>query len=82
MASDASEHVGEPGQWIDVIELCRHDQRSHGRGPVGAGSDPAKSDDLRYVSDKGPWPGRFGLIADCAQASDGLRARVPVAMRV
>jgi hypothetical protein len=24
-------HVGEPGQRIDLIELCRHDQRGHGR---------------------------------------------------
>jgi hypothetical protein len=33
---DAAEHVGEPSQRIDVIELGRHDQRGHGGSPVGA----------------------------------------------
>jgi beta-N-acetylhexosaminidase len=28
--------VGEPGERIDVIELGRHDQRRHGRCPVGS----------------------------------------------
>lgn len=34
-AGDASEHVSEPGQRIDVVELGRHDQRGHDRRPVG-----------------------------------------------
>src|ERR1700738_4826229 len=33
---DAGEHVGEPGQRIDVIELCRHDQCSHDGRAIGA----------------------------------------------
>ena len=33
---DASEDVGQPCLWIDVVELGRHDQRGHGRGSVGA----------------------------------------------
>ena len=33
---DAAEHVGEPSQRIDVIELGRHDQRGHGGSPIGA----------------------------------------------
>ncbi len=33
---DAAEHVGEPSQRIDVIELGRHDQRGDGGSPVGA----------------------------------------------
>jgi hypothetical protein len=41
---DTGEHVGGPSQRIDVIELCRYDQRGHGRGPVGtafrAGEEP------------------------------------------
>src|ERR1700754_1102216 len=31
MLGDAGEYVGEPGQRIDVIELCRRDQCRHGR---------------------------------------------------
>ena len=34
--SDAGENVGEPGLQIDIIELGRHDQRRHGRRPIGA----------------------------------------------
>jgi hypothetical protein len=33
MLGDASEHVGEPGQRINIIELGRHDQRHHRRSP-------------------------------------------------
>ena len=33
---DASEHVGQPCLWIDVIELGRHDQCCHCRCSVGA----------------------------------------------
>src|SRR5262245_43501116 len=33
---DASEHVGQPCLWINVIELGRHDQRGHCRCSVGA----------------------------------------------
>src|SRR5215475_24697 len=33
---DAGEHVCEPGLRIDVVELCRHDQRRHDGGAVGA----------------------------------------------
>ena len=29
---DAGEHVGQPGERIDVVELCRHDQCRDGRG--------------------------------------------------
>jgi hypothetical protein len=36
MLGDAGEHVGEPGQRIDVIELCRHDQCSHDGRALGA----------------------------------------------
>ena len=32
---DASEHIGEPGQRIDVVELGRHDQRRHCGGSLG-----------------------------------------------
>jgi hypothetical protein len=34
-AGDAGEHIGEPGLWIDIIKLGRHDQRGHDRGAVG-----------------------------------------------
>ena len=41
---DASERICQPGLRIDVVELCRHDQRRHDNGPVGAtfgaGEDP------------------------------------------
>jgi len=33
---DAGEHVGQPGEWIDVVQLGRHDQRGHGGGAVNA----------------------------------------------
>jgi hypothetical protein len=33
---DAGEHVGQPGEWIDVVKLGRHDQRGHGGGAVSA----------------------------------------------
>jgi len=33
---DAGEHIGQPSQWINVVELGRHDQRGHCRGTVGA----------------------------------------------
>jgi hypothetical protein len=33
---DAGEDVGEPGEPIDVVESCRHDQRRHSRRPVGS----------------------------------------------
>ena len=36
MIVDASEHVGQPGLRIDVVELRRHDQRGHDCGAVGA----------------------------------------------
>jgi hypothetical protein len=36
IVGDAGEHVGEPGQRIDVIELCRHDQCSHDGRAIGA----------------------------------------------
>ena len=41
---DAGKYVGEPGLRIDVVELCRHDQRRHEGGAVGttfgAGEEP------------------------------------------
>src|SRR5579859_1241039 len=43
-AGDASEHIREPGLRIDVVELCRHNQRYHDGGAVGttfgAGEEP------------------------------------------
>jgi hypothetical protein len=33
-AGDAGEHIGEPGLWIDIIKLCRHDQRCHDRDTI------------------------------------------------
>jgi hypothetical protein len=33
---DASEHFGEPGLRIDVVECCGHDQRGHDSGTVSA----------------------------------------------
>jgi len=32
MIVDAGEHVGQLGLRIDVVELCRHDQRGHDGG--------------------------------------------------
>ena len=34
-ACDAGESVGQLGQWIDVVELCGHDELGHGRRPCG-----------------------------------------------
>src|SRR6266481_4733775 len=34
-AGNAGEHIGEPGLWIDIIKLGRHDQCCHDRGAVG-----------------------------------------------
>jgi len=43
-SGDAGEHIGEPGLWIDIIKLGRHDQRCRDRGAVGtsvgAGEQP------------------------------------------
>src|SRR5829696_8330742 len=36
MVGDASQHVGEPGARVDVVELGRDDERVHGRSPVAA----------------------------------------------
>jgi hypothetical protein len=36
MVGNAGEHVGEPGAWINVIQLGRHDQRIHGGCPFPA----------------------------------------------
>ena len=33
---DPGKHVGKPGLWVDVVELCRHDQRHHDGGALGA----------------------------------------------
>lgn len=33
---DAREGVGEPGLWIDVVELGRRDQRQHEGAAIGA----------------------------------------------
>ena len=44
MVGDASEHVGEPGLRIDVVDFRRDDQGVHERGfvtaTVGAGEQP------------------------------------------
>ena len=41
---DAGKHIGEPGLWVDVVELRRHDQRRDRRSPIGtalrAGEQP------------------------------------------
>src|SRR5882757_4901437 len=41
---DTGEHVGEPGLWIDVVELCGLNQREHDRGAfatsIGTGEQP------------------------------------------
>jgi hypothetical protein len=34
--TDAREHVGEPGARIDVVQLCRYNQRIHRRRPLPA----------------------------------------------
>src|SRR5687767_10351016 len=36
MVGDAGQHVGEPGLWIDVVQLRGHDQRCDDGGPLGA----------------------------------------------
>jgi hypothetical protein len=45
MIGDACQHVREPGARVNIVELCRGDQRIHGRGPfsaaVTAGEQPA-----------------------------------------
>ncbi|MGY4501115.1 hypothetical protein ACVWYH_005046 [Bradyrhizobium sp. GM24.11] len=53
-AGDAGEHVGEPGQRIDIIELGGHDQRCHDRGAVGSafgtGEQPGFASQRNYPS--------------------------------
>ena len=39
---DPGEHVGKPGLRVDVVELCRHDQRGHHRGTVGTAFGASK----------------------------------------
>lgn len=43
-AGDAREHVGQPGQRIDIVELCRRNERGHGGCPgsaaLGTGEEP------------------------------------------
>lgn len=43
-AGDAREHVGQPGQRIDIVELCRRNERGHGGCPgsaaFGTGEEP------------------------------------------
>ena len=34
--SDAGEHIGQPGLWVNVVEPGCHDERIHDGGPVGA----------------------------------------------
>ena len=47
MIGDPGQYVGEPGLWIDVVELGGLDQRQHDRGAfaaaVGAGEQPCFS---------------------------------------
>ena len=33
---DAGEDVGQPGQWVDVVELCCDDERVHDGGALTA----------------------------------------------
>ncbi len=44
MPGNAGQYVGEPGLWIDIVELGRDDQAVHGGGPhaaaIGAGEEP------------------------------------------
>lgn len=49
-AGDAREHVGQPGQRIDIVELCRRNERGHGgcpgRAAFGTGEEPRFSSPL------------------------------------
>jgi hypothetical protein len=47
---DAGEYVGEPGQRIDVIELCRRKQRSHRRSLISTAFGAGK--ELRFSSQR------------------------------
>ena len=42
MVGDAGQHVGEPGLWIDVVQLRGHDQRRDDGGPLGAPVRPGE----------------------------------------
>ena len=36
MICDAREHIGEPCFGVDTVEACRHDERVHDGGSLGA----------------------------------------------
>ena len=79
---DASEHVGEPGLWIDVIELGAHDQRCHEGSAMGttirAGKEPRLSDESE--APQRPFGGVVGE-ADPAVTKEGCEA-VPALQHV
>lgn len=79
---DASEHVGEPRLWIDVIELGAHDQCCHEGGAistaVGAGKEPCLP--AQSEAAQRPFGGVVGE-ADPAIAEEGCEA-VPALQHV
>src|SRR5436190_23461452 len=67
MILQSCEDVGEPGPWIDVVELCGLDQRVDGRGApaafVGACEGPV------VTADRNPAQRPLGGIVGHAQAA-------------
>lgn len=67
MLRQSLEYVGQPGAWIDVIELAGLDQRVHRRGAMAAGSGPGEGP---VASPEGQRPdGAFGGIVGRADAA-------------
>jgi len=79
---DASEHVGEPRLWIDVIVLGGENQRCHEGGAIGtrigAGKEPRLSAEGKAT--QRPFGGVVGE-SDPAVAEEGCEA-VPALQHV
>jgi hypothetical protein len=71
----ASEHIGEPGLRVDVVEFRRHDQRGHDGGAVGAAFGAGK--EPRLASQGKSAQCTFGRIVSEADAAVVDEAREP-----
>jgi hypothetical protein len=63
MIVDTRGYIGEPGLRIDVVELCRHDQRRHDGGAIGA---PFGTGELVEDQDA------ITSLADCAERLEAI----------
>jgi hypothetical protein len=67
MIVDAGEYIGKPSLRIDVVELCRRDQRSYDSSTIGAAF-------RRDLIMPGVWGKKLRLHIHSTRCFNGLRS--------